>query len=351
MKWGHTTVYPNLYIIIIAPSGARKAEPMVISRDLLSNCGVKLAAERITDEALLKFVAKSIDSYKGEDGIPKFQCAATVLGEELAVLLRHHNSEFMADLTALYDCADKWKYETKGAGTDDIRGVCLNLTVSSAPDWLPMVLPIEAVGGGFTSRCFFIVEDRKGKVVSDPNINMPPEEHRIDLIHDLEKIHSVVGEARFSQTAYDFYINWYEEQERLLAENEFPMKDPRLQYYVSRRATHIKKVAMACKISRGDSLIIDEQDLTRALSYMEKAEERMPDAFKSIGRSKHAAIIEEMLEYLRLHHTCNRQELMRHSKRDLDFAEFAQVEAALESMGHIQIIRRQGGLISYKYKE
>lgn len=342
MTWGHTTIYPNLYTIIIAPSGARKGEPLMVAKDLLKRSGVRLIPERITDEALLKLIAGSVDSFKDEKGRIRFQCAVTILGEELSVLLRNKDICFMADLTALYDCRDDWTYETKGAGTDEIHGGCLNLLVSSAPDWLPMILPIEAVGGGFTSRCFFIVEGKKGKIVADPNLNMPTARAKQQLIYKLERLHSLVGEYKFCKEAYNFYIKWYEEEEAKLERNEFPIKDPKLANYVSRRGTHIKKLSMIMSASRGGSLKIELKDIKEALRVMVSAERTMPDAFSSIGRSSHAAVLNQILKILEAQKSISKPELMRMVQRDLDFADFAQIEIALEAMGYIKKILRPG---------
>lgn len=350
MTWGHTTIYPNLYTIIIAPSGARKGEPMVVARDLLKDTGVTISPERITDEALIRLIADSTDSFQDLNGRIRFQSAVTVLGEELSVFLRNKDLCFMADLTALYDCRDDWEYKTKGAGTDSLKGPCLNILVSSAPDWLPMILPIEAVGGGFTSRCFFIVEEKKGKIVADPNINMPSQEDRTNLIVDLEKMKSLVGEFTFSKKARDFYISWYEEEEAKEGQNEITAKDPKLAGYVTRRATHIKKLGMCLAVSRGNRLIIEVEDLERGLAYMKKAEKKMPDAFRSIGRSSHAAVMDQVLTILKTEGSIKKSVLMRMVQRDLDFSDFSQIEMALEAMHYItRVIQPQSGDVVFKY--
>lgn len=352
MQWGHTTIYPNLYTIFIAPSGARKAEPMTVAGDLLKDAGVNLSPERITDEALIRLIANSTDSFQDNNSRIRFQCAVTVIGEELSVLLRNKDLCFMADLTALYDCRDNWKYETKGAGSDEIKGGCLNLLVSSAPDWLPSILPIEAVGGGFTSRCFFIVEDKKGKVIPDPNLNMPSDKKRQALLYDLEKLHGLVGEFKFSKKAYDFYINWYETEEAKLAKNEVPIKDPKLAGYITRRATHIKKLSMCYSASYRSTLSINEEDIIEALATMEHAEVNMANAFRSIGRSEHAAVLEEVLTILRTEGKITKPALMRMIQRDLDFGEFGKIEDTLVAMNYIDIIRRpmNGQADIYKFK-
>ena len=256
----------------------------------------------------------------------------------------------MADLTALYDCRDDFTYETKGAGKDEIKGVCLNLLVSSAPDWLPSILPVEAVGGGFTSRCFFIVEEGMGKIVPDPNVGMPDKDKKQDLIYDIEKIHSLVGEYKFSSKAHAFYIDWYEKERESIKQNTSLIKDPKLAGYESRKATHLKKLAMVFTASKNSKLIIEEAEIKEALATMLHAEKAMPNAFRSIGRSQHAAVLEQVLGILRREGEIGKAELMRMVQRDLDFSDFAQIEMALEAMAYITRIIRPGKPTLFRYR-
>ncbi|GAG42472.1 unnamed protein product, partial [marine sediment metagenome] len=78
MQWGHTEIYPNQYIMLIGPSGkARKGEPVMIGRSLLSALGIRLIAEDITREGLIKRIRESITNYQPPGHGIKFQCAVS----------------------------------------------------------------------------------------------------------------------------------------------------------------------------------------------------------------------------------------------------------------------------------
>lgn len=346
LTWGHTTIYPNLYTIIVAPSGARKGEPLVISRKLLQDVGVTLVAERITDEALLNFIAKSQDTFQDTRGKLRFQCAVAIVGEELSVLLRNKDVGFMADLTALYDCRDHWTYQTKGSGTDELTGGCLNILASTAPDWLPSIFPVEAVGGGFTSRCFFVVEEKRGKIVPDPNSNMPDESERIALQHDLELIMGITGEYTLTPEAMEFYTEWYIKDAEQYETGQYHITDYKLSNYISRRATHIKKLGMIISAAQNSSCLITRDNLEVALSYLLDIEALMPEAFKTLGHSNDATLLDAALSILKARKEISRAKLMRLLKRDMDFGAFASLELTLLEMQYIE--RSKAGILKYK---
>ena len=166
LQWGFECIYPNMYVILVGPSGrARKGVALGLGKDILASTGIAMSSEAITKEALIRAMRGSITNFQGADGIIKFHCSITAFSEELSVFLGQNDIKFLANLTDWYDSKDKWTYETKGSGTDELQGVCFNLLGATAPDWLQSMLPQEAVGGGFTSRVIFIVEDKKGKTV------------------------------------------------------------------------------------------------------------------------------------------------------------------------------------------
>ena len=59
LPWGTLTFYPNLYVVLIAPSGkARKGTAMGPGMDLLEDLGIKMAAESTTRESLIRELKK-----------------------------------------------------------------------------------------------------------------------------------------------------------------------------------------------------------------------------------------------------------------------------------------------------
>ena len=60
---GFETIYPNMYIILIGPSGrCRKGTAMRMGFEILKNVGVKVVSESITREALIRQMKTSVNS-------------------------------------------------------------------------------------------------------------------------------------------------------------------------------------------------------------------------------------------------------------------------------------------------
>jgi hypothetical protein len=143
-----------MYVILVGPSGrARKGVAIGIGKDMLNTTGITMTSESITREALIRCMKGAMTNYNTPEGKVLFHSSITCFSEELSVFLGQNNISFLSNLTDWYDSKDKWTYETKGAGTDQLQGLCFNLLGATAPDWLQSMLPQEAVGGGFSYLC------------------------------------------------------------------------------------------------------------------------------------------------------------------------------------------------------
>ena len=339
MRWGHSQIFPNQYIVLIGPSGqSRKGEAINLARPFIDHIGIVTGSQSIIREALIKKLKESTAPFQSASGDTKFQSALTIISEELTVFLGQKDTRLLGDMTDWYDSRDEWTYETKHQGVDRVTGVCVNLLGATAPDWLPSILPNEAVGGGWTSRVIFVVESYKGKVVSNPNLFSIDTELKKDLEHDLEQIHLLRGRFEFSDEALAAYVSWYEAQERGIKKGIYPVPDPKFSGYVSRRATHIKKVAMALSASRGDDLIITLEDFRRAQMVLETAEKKMTRAFTGLGRAKFSDLTDAVLQYIRRRRKVRRSTLLQETYRDIDMWTLEQIERVLEQMKMIKLI-------------
>ncbi len=315
LQWGFKTLYPNIYTVLIGPSGCRKGTAMNIGKDLLQEInGVLLASESTTREALIRDMKEGINTYTDpDDGILKFHSSVTVLSEELSVFLGQQNIKFLADLTDWFDASDQWTYRTKGSGTDKLVGVCVNILGATAPDWLRSILPQEAFGGGFTSRVIFVVEDAKKQVIADPTIPEDILRMRPDLIHDLEIIYNMAGSMTFTEEAMTLYKPWYEQQSKSPA-----IKDPHFAGYCERRAIHVLKLSILVSASRSSSRLITAQDFQRALTLLESVEPKMPRAFLGLGRARYSEMTAQIYEFLKKVKQASQSDILNKFDLDLD---------------------------------
>ncbi len=317
LRWGFKTLYPNLYVVLIGPSGCRKGTAMGIGKDLLQEInGINLASESVTREALIRDMKDGVTTFTDPtDQMLKFHSSVTVLSEELSVFLGQQNVKFLADLTDWFDCSDTWTYRTKGSGTDKLVGVCVNILGATAPDWLRSILPQEAFGGGFTSRVIFVVEETKKQIVPDPRIPEDILALRPALVHDLEQISTMAGEMIFTEEAMAIYTDWYTKQSKNPV-----IKDPHFAGYCERRAVHVLKLSMVMSASRSCDRVITAQDFGRALALLESTEPKMPRAFMGLGRAKYSEMTAQLYNYLQKVRRASAAEIL--DKFDVDLDEY-----------------------------
>lgn len=352
IKWGYETIYPNMYIVLIGPSGkCRKGTAMNIGKAIIGDIGIAMTSESTTREALIRDMKEAIGNFiNPENNSMTFHCSLFCMSEELSVFLGQNDVKFLADLTDWYDSRDEWTYRTKGAGTDVIQGVCFNLLGATAPDWLQSIIPEEAVGGGFTSRVIFVVEENKGKTVPKHVLTEEEEILKQALYEDLGRIHNLTGPFRFDDNAEKRYIAWYEEVEGQAAKGNVPIDDPRFAGYCDRRATHLRKLCMVMSASRGDDMLLIEDDFDKALSVMTAAEVKMHKTFGGLGRSQYSAVTEKVLNYIISCKQVKRSVLMRAFYRDVDSGTLKIIEEVLQQMKVVKLsIDTGSGEVIYTY--
>lgn len=352
LSWGFEMIYPNLFIVLVGPSGkTRKGIALGIAKSMLMNVStVAIAAEATTREAVITAMKRAIGNYEDpSDGKIKFHCSLTAFSEELSVFLGQNDIKFLANLTDWYDSKDKWDYETIGRGKDSLQGLCFNLLGATAPDWLQSMLPQEAVGGGFTSRVIFVVEERKGKTV--PKHILTTEERNLEgaLTRDLDRINQLSGEFRFDAAGEKAYVEWYKEQDAMLAKGNSPIEDPRFAGYCERRTTHLRKVMMLMSASRGDDLILSQIDFDRSIKVLKSTELKMARTFGGLGQAKYSDVTEKVMNYIKALGTTTRSVLLAKFYRDVDPATLRIIEEVLTQMKVVKITLLEKGDKMYEW--
>lgn len=342
LRWGlGRTIYPNLYVVLVGPSGrTRKGVAIGIAKDFLKKIsGVTVTPESSSGrQAMIMAMKRAIVNFQDpSDGKIKFHCSVTAFSEELSVFLGQGDIAYLSNLTDWYDSKDDWEYETVGRGKDSLQGLCLNLMGGTAPDWIQSMIPQEALGGGFTSRIIFIVEERKRKIIPK---YIPTEEElatQAILQDDLERIAQLAGEITFDEAAEKLYIDWYIEQDTKLSAGLSPVADTRFAGYNERRATHLQKLMILCSASRSDELKIRAEDFHRALKLLHDAEVNMPKTFGGLGKSRMSDESDVIINYIKQVKITTRKLLLQKFYRDIDPITLANIEALMTQMGVVKI--------------
>jgi hypothetical protein len=341
LPWGMITFFPNMYVVLVAPPGkARKGTAMGPGLTFLNELGIKLAAEATTREALIRYLNGCNDTIVHPDGASEFHASLTIYSEELTVFLGYQNRQLISDLTDWYDCRQRWTYRTKHEGTDDIVGVWVNLLGATTPDMIQTSMPLETVGGGLASRIIFVYEQRKEKVIPVTFLTDEEVELGKELMKDLEQIHILQGNYTITSEFLDLWIDWYSAQE-----DNPPFTDDKFSGYTERRPAHLLKLSMILNASRTNSMLMDTEDLQRALKILTLTEVKMPYTFGGVGRSNISDVIHKVMVELALQKECTFAHLIGRFYKDVDKLGLTKILESLEAMKFIERTYRDGQMI------
>jgi DNA-binding MarR family transcriptional regulator len=333
LDWGSLTFFPNMYTILVGPPAARKGTAMNLARPFLEELQIKMAAEAITREALIRELKNATDTDVTDDGKMFFHSSLTIWSQEFAVFLGYQNQQLMSDLTDWYDCRNQWTYRTKLSGTDEIIGVYVNMYGATTPDLIRSTMPLDAIGGGLTSRIIFVYEYNKGKVVPYPGFSEEELNIKEKLKRDLSNIRLMKGTFVVTKGFLERWIEWYPEQER-----NPPFSDTRLAGYMERRANHVMKLSMIINASRTDKMVITKSDLERAVSILEETERKMSQTFSGVGKLPYADILTKIMNEIGMSRVAYFSDLLSKYRSDVDNWYLEKIIESLETQKFVKVI-------------
>lgn len=344
LNWGTFTLFPNMYIVLVGPSGCRKGTAMGPGFSFIRKLGLRMAAEATTREALIKALKDCNDNTVIKD-VVHIHSSLTIFSQELTVFLGYNNQQLMADLCDWFDCRDLWVYRTKNMGTDEIHGVWVNLIGATTPDLLASTLPQDAIGGGLTARMIMIYETQKGKIVPLPRVTEEELTLAELLQSDLEKINLMGGEFQPTEDFINYWVEWYVYQS-----HNPPFDHPKFGGYLERRGMHVLKLSMICSASESNDMLITEKHLKRAIGLLELVENKMIRVFDGVGASPVSAILTSVLHYIATVKVCKLTDLMSRFYQDVDKRGMIAMLDTLATAGSIRVVNVPNDLKIY-YKE
>lgn len=328
-------VYPNMYIILVAPPGkCGKNTAINIGAGLLGSIdnAPRFFAEKITPERILEYLSNSMQ--RMSDTEIKFVSAAFACAPELNVFMgKGSDSETIKLLTDLYDCKNgTWRYETKSSGIYEIDNPCLNLLAGSTPKWLRSSIPVEIVGGGFISRTVFVYEDTPRRPVAFPEDEVPMNYAimKNNLIHDLNHIRQLAGTVRFTPEAKEWYKEWYDS--RFYQEHESYDTD-----FFARWEVMLLKVAMVVSVAERDDLLITIKDLKIADQMLKGIVKQMPGVTNLMSASESTVDVQKILGFIKRRTQITHRQLTQFSSKHVKSDELERILQTLIDAGMIEI--------------
>lgn len=278
-------VFPNMYILIVAPSAGGKSEVTGKVEDLWRDLeNVHVASSSVTRASFIDELNEAKRVVTRLDKNPPVIEFNSLLfcSNELGVLLPSYDMAFMATLTDLYDC--KTYGESRRGKKEDIyiERPHVAFLAACVPDYLRSTLPEGAWEQGFASRTVMIFSGEKmPNHVDIEFLDEDEEEPEIvqkneRLLHCLQKINQMTGKMKWSREAGERLIKWN-------ASGQAPVPDhPKLMTYVERRYMQVLKLSMIICAAQTQRYEIQEEHVSLAIDWLTEAEHDMPEIFKAM---------------------------------------------------------------------
>lgn len=291
---GYYKVFPNFYIILVAPPGVcKKSTATNIGVEVLQTLpDVNIIREKITPEGLIANLHENIKMQQKGGLVLTPTATGFIHAPELAVFLgkESYNEGIIALLTSLFDCHTKWEYTTRGSGKLALHNLHLTLLGATTPDLMSTVIPNSAFGGGFLSRVVFVVREKTNRCEPFPIIRDPLTRER--LVAQLLELSACTGQVVQNAAAAKWCEEWYRMNHQKMQE------EMSLSGYYERKQDHLIKLATVLLLSEGKELVITPEVYERALAILEFTEDSMACAFArtqttSVGRD-HERILTQL---------------------------------------------------------
>lgn len=344
---GHFTVYPNMYVVLVAGSAkCRKSTVIRVAEKFITSIrpSVNLLSQKMTPEALIQ----SLTSVDGDEGGTEILSTSegVIIVDELATLIDKNAfaNGMIPLLTKLWDSEGEFEYKTRARGSEKITNSCLSLFGGSTLSWIKEAVPIVAIGGGFTSRVVFVYQDNPEKLIARPRMSQENREREEKIVHDLNEIAKIRGEFGMTEEAWILFDKEYVS----FSETSEFYNNPNLEGYAGRRGTMLLKLAMIISASERDTRQINIQDVQVALRVLQQVEQFMPKVMAVITSEDIGDITEEICQYLKKKKVVLRHEVIKRFRRRLAVNE---LDIVLDTLVQARMIQQkvEGKDITYIY--
>lgn len=282
-----------------------------VSTDNFNNLLIPMAANATTFEALSRAFMKATRAYRIEVQpniyVPQQHASICFLLEELGSLFRKHTDDIHTLLCETYDCKERYVYDTKHQGNDDIRRPCSNILAGTTPDFLKRVFGNSILTEGFASRAVFVVELKNRFRRYDTPIFCQEQilEHE-RIVDHVKKLTALQGVVKFTPEALEFNKGWFENDYAVKLPNAHPKLIP---YYARINITHAK-LAMAMHFADSTTMEIGLPECEAALKELQTREKTMHLALSMENKNPLSEATEGIAKYIQFNGSTSQKQLM-----------------------------------------
>lgn len=275
LKQGRILHTPNIYVMLVSHPAVGKSTAIEAGTDLFEalrnefNPNLKIIPNQATEPALIDLM-KIVERVQVTPTLLLPHTSAYFYASEAsASALQNTCGDFVAAMTAFYDCPKWFRKKLKGEQHSvEIENSCMNMLAGATFNYLKTLVNEQSVLGGFASRLIYVVSpERKVRETKWGASREFDSTFGRKLVEDLYEINKLVGPMKPTPGFVARWEAFQPEFDRYLID----LKSERLEAIMSRKGTNLLKVAMILSISGGDSLVVTEEHFDRAREIIEDA--------------------------------------------------------------------------------
>lgn len=387
----HRRCYPNMYVTLVGrpgigkgqvirsvsdilkmhkledvkPSSAKSAEEQMIvdsmaaadlkaaQDEMMSGKGkeasvdkpdlIPIAADAVTYEALVQSMSRCIrrinyseyNPQMGKDTMKIYSHSSLCFClEEIASLFRKNTESLVNFLIQAYDCGDSYEYQTKTAGRDRIRRLCLNFFGGTNPDFMQDTFDDKLLSQGYSSRTFYVFASKNRKSVFFlPELSELQKQHRKELAEHVVKLTRLYGQVKIDNDTWQWLHSWWEDYEA--NPEKRASKSLKLDAYYARKNIHVMKIAMAMHFGESLDLFIPRATFERAMEFLATEEKTMHLALTLDGKNPLADTSRKLCGYLAQAGKKNFVDLLVEFNGSVRKSELEEILETLQTTGQI----------------
>lgn len=289
LGWEARRTYPNLYVLLVGPSGARKGSAI---EKALKVVVAATGAFVLPNEGTPQGFAEALKRRYKETGTIG---DGLIVAPEFNVLVSDMQTKqgLVQWLTDWYDSPDVWERGLRGEQAYFLRDVYLNVLGGSVMEWLKR-MPRDAITGGFMPR--FIVFDAADKRHwrARPKFNETLEEElRVaagKIVNDLP------DKIEFEGETGRYLDAWYEKDLRAQYE---ATKDEGLRRWISRKQVAAMKLAVVWQlVDGGPKKHVEVKWLEQARKVVDWGDATVGKVYGALGVTRSGEASEEVMHAL-----------------------------------------------------
>jgi hypothetical protein len=336
---GHSIIYPNMYIMLLGPPGARKSTAIKVSKKVIAAAGyTRFSAEKTSKEKFLLDLAGEESTENVLDNILDTNLWGETTGkvsemyvacDEFNDFIGTGNVEFISLLGSLWDFRGVYINRIKTGKSVAINDPTINILGGNTPTNFAKAFPPEIMGQGFFSRLILVHGTTTGKRITFPVA--PADSDKIELVKSLHRIKTTVtGKAVMGKETRELVDKLYKTYKGV--------DDVRFESYSQRRFDNFIKLCLVISACEYSSEILPKH-VVEANTILTHTEYFMPTALGEFGKSRNSDVTHKLMQILLgSYNPVTLTELWQHLHKDLDkLGDLTDIVKSMHQAGRIMM--------------